>query len=512
MKIKLFLLVFFVLVFIVTQRGYITADTSNSSVSVLVLYDSNKVYNYFDSKLSLNNASITYIKLSSDLSVNLNNYDVIIITSTDEISMNDATEDELLQFTENSNHVVFIFSQNIDDLSDEFRDKMQINNIEDQYGNSTSSWNIQLTDNYYSYNTSELFNYTGSLLEVETDANIIANVIAGDFSNDTVNYPIPILFNSSKIYTSPINVVEKNNEGLMLSQAATLNFVDSLLIGIVEDETENIYIQNSKQNTNSDINSDLSTDASTVDSSINDTVASNTIDQGNKPSTQLNQPIFLFLSFLFLIAMLFYRKISDLLKWLYEKTLGMVFVVGAYFTIHKRNLTHNEVLYNSYRNDILNYLNHVGQYGAHLREIKSRFDLGTGTLLWHLQMLEDYGMVDVYSIGRSKVYILPDHVIKFNPKLKELELKLQSEKSIIILEYLKEYNEGSIRSLSEKTGIPRKTILRILRKLSSYGILEILDDGTFKIIDKDAINKLNESNRLRKVNHETNNVRVNILE
>ena len=46
------------------------------------------------------------------------------------------------------------------------------------------------------------------------------------------------------------------------------------------------------------------------------------------------------------------------------------------------------------RQHILDYLAHIGAFGAHLRELKKVTKLGTGSILWHLQVLEDFDFIE----------------------------------------------------------------------------------------------------------------------
>ena len=122
------------------------------------------------------------------------------------------------------------------------------------------------------------------------------------------------------------------------------------------------------------------------------------------------------------------------------------------------------------------YLEHIGSTGAHLREIKSTIQIGTGALLWHLQVLEDFGWLEQYKISRYSIFVASEFAHTFDPNQKEMEMKLQSKHTHYIVETLLGINHQdgiNISELSSSTSIDRKTIRRIVKVLEHYGSVEL---------------------------------------
>jgi predicted transcriptional regulator len=199
-------------------------------------------------------------------------------------------------------------------------------------------------------------------------------------------------------------------------------------------------------------------------------------DQQNLFTPSVNSPQFLLIILLVLI-LIFIRRVLGIFRWFFEKSIGgFIFIIGAFYNVQDRYLDHNDVLLNQTRAKIMAYLEHIGRTGAHLREIKSTLQIGTGALLWHLQVLEDFGWLEQYKISRYSIFVASEYAHTFDPNQKELEMKLQSKHTHKIVETLTriDHQDGiNISELSSTTSIDRKTVRRIVKVLERYGSLEL---------------------------------------
>jgi predicted transcriptional regulator len=198
-----------------------------------------------------------------------------------------------------------------------------------------------------------------------------------------------------------------------------------------------------------------------------------------------------------LLLVFFARRILRILHWLEEKSWGLIIgVFGAFYNVHDRILDQNQVLLNQSRSNIMLYLEHMSHYGAHLREIKSTLKMGTGILLWHLQVLEEFGWVNQHQIGRYKIFIAYDYSVDFNPEQKKLELELRSKYTKVIIETLIAVEESvtlTLTEFSQKVSADRKIIRKHLDVLDHADAIEVQKEGvmtTIFIVDKELIENL----------------------
>jgi predicted transcriptional regulator len=241
------------------------------------------------------------------------------------------------------------------------------------------------------------------------------------------------------------------------------------------------------------------------DTNIPDVITDPTEDTGNPINIQLPEnidPIQFAILMLGLLALLLIRKIKSAIQWLIDRFFfGIIFVVGAFYNIQDRIIDHNDVFLNQTRTDIMEYLEKVTYYGAHLREIKSVLGTGTGSLLWHLQILEEFGWITQIRVDRFTVFLPTEFLDDFDLELKTMELKLQSKHTLIILETLLEVSGSrlSFNDFIEETGINKKSARRLLRVLEGFELVELVKQKVLEIllVDRDTLMELLTSFEIR---------------
>jgi predicted transcriptional regulator len=159
-------------------------------------------------------------------------------------------------------------------------------------------------------------------------------------------------------------------------------------------------------------------------------------------------------------------------------------------------------MYNQARVEIIDFLEHVGRYGAHLREIKSVTNLGSGSLLWHLQVLEDFNLIEKIKVDNYTVFVNTNFAELFNPDLKEIEFNLQSKYTLEVLDMLDTYQLGEEIDLTDvetTTGINRRTLRRLMKKFEQNGLIRIIAGPSLKleVVDKELLSKIHKSLDLR---------------
>lgn len=358
---------------------------------------------------------------------------------------------------------------------------------------------MEIQSDYVNGSESTELEYIGNwgTFTANPSAEIITTVTGSNSTEDTItelNFPLPAILNYSSttnnILTSSLALTSfsddvNNDDGLSLSQIPgfdqfIINLFTTYLISFGQEFNIGSPSTDNPDNTNNPTES-----------------------AGN------SDPVFDYFNYiwivLLLLAMVFYRKLLSFFRWLSEISIGgIVLAVGAFYNVQNRSISESKVLLNNTRNRILDYLDYLKSHGAHIREIKSALKIGTGSLLWNLQVLEDYGWIDKVKININVVYVSTDHIEKFDLTLKEIELKLKSKYTISIMDVLLDpaisLKEMSFSKLSTISQADRKTIRRILHILVKYNIIDLIYEGnTFdiEIHDTGKLKKIYSSLNLR---------------
>ncbi|MCH8908662.1 MAG: hypothetical protein IH840_16365, partial [Candidatus Heimdallarchaeota archaeon] len=500
-----------------------------------------------------------------ELSTNLpefQNYDFLILTSSISFELSENIQQDIIEFLTNTDNGAIFLTPFLDELDN---DLLEIIGIEDFIDiqpeiSTTAAWEILLNSNLGSIDKDNVIQYRGQLGIFSSNQNVslTASVVSGESLTIQDEFPFPVIINvpkiNSSILVSSLSPISQNDNTVPLETSET--DTDEIQTSISESESDSEADETSKDDETSDCpTSDSETSSDTSDTNDAEILCLNhqitqhdAYDKQNQP-IELNQLPFSFkqlvkeiiaipltshllkngitipneggssglplipgnlnldLGDLLIISLIslfiiYSRKIFGLLRWISEKLLvGVVAVAGAFYNIQNRVMNVQEVLINDHRANIMNLLEHVSQYGMHLREIKGYTDLGAGALLWHLQVLEDFGMLVKHEINRNTVFVAFEFETKFDPRLKEIELGLRSKYTKSIIEVLAKTDENQTLEVSELmslTHLSRKIVKRSLNKFKKYELIDYnKKSDLISIDDRFYLEELQTSIQLR---------------
>lgn len=157
------------------------------------------------------------------------------------------------------------------------------------------------------------------------------------------------------------------------------------------------------------------------------------------------------------------------LNWLNRLQMALLAAIAIVTQRRKREIDQDEVLDNSYRQKILYLLETKGI--MHLRELQRILNCGMSILLWHLEILEEFGLVKHEKFGHYIAY----YSTNAPPTREDLltYFALLNPTSRQIIETLSENPEVSARQLQAMTNVQIRLIRYHLRKQIDIGIINV---------------------------------------
>ncbi len=150
------------------------------------------------------------------------------------------------------------------------------------------------------------------------------------------------------------------------------------------------------------------------------------------------------------------------------------FLIGILGIVHRviwhDKLTSEDLLANEHRTLIIEILRR--QKLIHFQQLKRMVGCSTSVLMWHLNVLENFGIIGKIKKGKFLVYYLKDAP----PAAEELHVYLAclNARTRLIIRSAMEYMYLSIRDLVLLTGIKEATVRYHVKKLIKHGIFEEL--------------------------------------
>lgn len=139
------------------------------------------------------------------------------------------------------------------------------------------------------------------------------------------------------------------------------------------------------------------------------------------------------------------------------------FIAHIAYTPSRRRLTRTDLLENDTRSRILTFVESRGRRGAHLREIQRSVGCGVSTLLWHLQTLGDFNLIESVKSGRYTLFFSTD--VEFDED-EEFAGVLRSKMAKSIWDYLLEKKSPqSLASIAKNAKCHPETARYHLKKL-----------------------------------------------
>lgn len=482
--------------------GLSSAETDPPQV--LIIHSLNSEKTAIESVVNLENsdAVISSILITQMDQQQLDIYDFIVFTSSVDFSINGDQESKLINFANEINNTLMVFTPYIDQFGGDLRDKLGMDDIDEIFPSEEdefTDWTISLDQSLGDEQKDTTYDYSGKLGAVDLHENtvVIASAISSTSTNEDieeVDFPLPVVFNATndkaEIIASTLSIID--------SSSGFLNQIPDFFTILLQ-KLFNVSFEIHR-------NQIKTGDTNITDS---DNTSSNTQDTANDENNEVNLPldyslpIEYLLLLLVLMGLIFIRKILSIFRWLGEKIIyAGVFVIGAFYNVQDRILDTNDVYLNQSRVELLDYLEYIGQYGSHIRELKSLTRMGTGSLLWHLQVLEDFYFIQKYKINRNTIFVAADFVDTFDTEYKALEMNIQSKYSEVLIEEmvnLIDQNEISVSGLESLTNVNNRTIRRFLGKLNDYEIVSYVQTSPIVIVidDKATIRKLNKGYEMR---------------
>ncbi len=463
---------------------------TSHQINIGVIYSNEEGKSTFLDLLSkYDQVSVTPIPSDSKSPPSLNSFDIIFVETSSE-NLESALKDEIEQFinTDDLKSIV-LFSSRIDEFSNNFITKLGVGNYLKELGEENTEWTFTLRLNESDISASYL-GKVGIVTQLQ-NTNILGTISSVNESEVQKEIsggePIILERNSSLLYSIAfmfdlVSPVENGHGNLHINALPDLLSKIDILIQKTVKMFLNIKIENSISSNN--ISTAVSNNTMITSNSTNSNSAQfpNTND-----SNFSNSLLPMLLVFVALIA-LFFRKIISFLQWVFDQILKFgIFIIGSAYHVQNRQISEGQLLVNPARKAIIDYLEYLEASGAHLREIKKAVGMGMGNLLWHLQILEEYGWVEKKKVGRYIVYIASEYADQFDYGLKMVELNLRSKHAIPFLEFLVSYEniEWNISTISEETGINRKTVRNMLNILTKNQLIKKKKIANKEYIDPD---------------------------
>ena len=144
----------------------------------------------------------------------------------------------------------------------------------------------------------------------------------------------------------------------------------------------------------------------------------------------------------------------------------------ARYIVPGKKLFKEDILTNETRRKIYEYV--LANPGAHEREIRTAFELGSYMAYRHLTLLENFGFIRKKAYQNKSVYF----PIDFDEAMEENILLLHPELSKKVYECIQENDELRLTDLKEILQIPYSTLQSHLDQLVEGGVIKKIKKGT----------------------------------
>lgn len=505
-----------VLLLILCIAVVVQSISATPAITVLVIYTDPQEQVYFQNLITTHNTTgmnIIYRSMESVQSAEITTANAVFIFASDTQNPSIDLDAALKSFLAKDNTTLGIYTSDFSEFDDEqLLSIMGVGDIHTDYKEANITWTVQVIQSFGQTDAGSSFKYNGgiSIFDPVNSASVLANItdyIPSKDVNDE-NFPAPILMNTStaqhSVILSGMGLFNSTKyDGLHISSLVPWY---SVIDELVRSSISNLVAYAQAIQKFGDGKSSSSDDVNPTNSSSQYYSLANF-----SPITLAQLLSFLLAAF----ALIFWRRLLGFLRWLYERGFSrFLLIVGAFYKIQNRQLRDNSVLLNPMRQQIFEYIQYKGAFGAYFRELKAQLETGTGALLWHLQVLNDFELIEKVNIGNSVVFVSTQELNSFDSSLKHIELSLQSKYTLIILEYILSHIDSPINfaDLVNDLGENRRGLLRQLKKLASYNLLQLQKTGkSFTIIatNSSKLEYLLDSFKLRdSFSLENNDVKV----
>lgn len=175
--------------------------------------------------------------------------------------------------------------------------------------------------------------------------------------------------------------------------------------------------------------------------------------------------------------------------------LGLFVSIFAVFKVPSRKISVMDVYHNETRQNIIDILNFRKGQGETVRNLSRELQIPLPTLLWHLQILEEFELIVKEKVKREVVVISMDYIEEFDLDLKVFEMTFKSDKAKIFYDYLLNLDVEqifTITSVVNHTSWSARTVIRYISKLLELQIIEQNPIGKGYRIKSSYYSKLRE--------------------
>jgi predicted transcriptional regulator len=160
-----------------------------------------------------------------------------------------------------------------------------------------------------------------------------------------------------------------------------------------------------------------------------------------------------------------------------------------------RRIDEYDVYENEYRTKIMHILEE--RDFLHFRELKRELGIGTSSLRWHLQVLEDFQIIKRKVVGQYEIFYLIRN--EPNPDFLEIYFAIISGLGFRIAKAFEEMNSWDLNALTEYLGSSKESIRYHTKKFQRINLIRLRNDRFFLNSTKyvqliEAINRRKKTN------------------
>jgi predicted transcriptional regulator len=194
-------------------------------------------------------------------------------------------------------------------------------------------------------------------------------------------------------------------------------------------------------------------------------------------SGDILSPVLVGLTGLLVLSLLFVGiKTGRIQRLIFGVFSGTVFLIAhVAYSPSKRRLDRRDLLANRLRAKIVDALYAKGPGGAHLRELQRELNCGISSLLWHLQTLDDFGIVQHSKFGGYHVFYLTELADGISPEL-AMTIRNETAKSLCRTMVSKPKKPLRLSDLAKAVGCHLETARYHLKKLEGAGVVTRIRD------------------------------------
>ncbi|MFX0084675.1 MAG: hypothetical protein ACFFAU_03295 [Candidatus Hodarchaeota archaeon] len=184
-------------------------------------------------------------------------------------------------------------------------------------------------------------------------------------------------------------------------------------------------------------------------------------------------------------------------SWLSSLLVTPILLLGkVIYPPYIRRINTYNVFENEIRRDIIENLEN--REFLHFRELKRELGIGTSSLKWHLQVLEDFRIIQRQAVGQYEIYYLRN----FPPEYELIEFYFAMKSGLgfrIARAFSKEIISWDLSSLTEYLGVSKESVRYHCKKYQTLGLLRVENNRYYLNLGKKSL-LIRAINRRLKIN------------